>query len=168
MSNALQQYDYHGWANTKIFQHLKELPQEVCYTEIQSVFPSIYETLVHIYRVNTVWLCAMSGDSYDAIREIVGRITEETQGKSIEELETMYADLADRFKAFFHRVQDMDIIASYPHPQYGVLKASYADVVQHIVNHGTYHHGNITAMLRQQGYAGTPIDYVIYLYTLNP
>ncbi|WP_313897918.1 DinB family protein [Brevibacillus sp. FSL L8-0520] len=39
--------------------------------------------------------------------------------------------------------------------------------MQHVVNHGTYHRGNIAAMLRQQGYAGVPTDYVFYLYELS-
>ncbi|MFC0332820.1 DinB family protein [Paenibacillus sepulcri] len=29
-----------------------------------------------------------------------------------------------------------------------------------LVNHGTYHRGNITAILRQLGHPGTPTDYV--------
>ncbi|MEH7531611.1 DinB family protein, partial [Priestia megaterium] len=31
-------------------------------------------------------------------------------------------------------------------------------------NHGTYHRGNITAMLRQLGHPGVMTDYVLYLY----
>jgi uncharacterized damage-inducible protein DinB len=163
---ALQQYDYHIWANAKVCNHLKGLPQGVVEQEIQSVFPSIYQALVHIYKIDIVWLSTMSGDSFEVVRDKVTRLTEETQGKSVEELETLYAALAERFKAFFNE-QDMDVVASYPHPQYGILRASYADIVQHIVNHGTYHRGNITAMLRQLGYKGVPTDYAFYLYTLN-
>ena len=37
-------------------------------------------------------------------------------------------------------------------------------MILHVVNHGTYHRGNITAMLRQMGYASVPTDYGIYLY----
>ena len=44
------------------------------------------------------------------------------------------------------------------------MKTAAADMILHVVNHGTYHRGNITAMLRQMGYASVPTDYGIYLY----
>ncbi len=36
-------------------------------------------------------------------------------------------------------------------------------ILNHVVNHGTYHRGNVTAMLRQQGYAGVATDYLFFL-----
>jgi uncharacterized damage-inducible protein DinB len=49
------------------------------------------------------------------------------------------------------------------HPQYGRLDTSISEIVQHVVNHGTYHRGNLTAMLRQQGHPGIATDYLFYL-----
>lgn len=40
---------------------------------------------------------------------------------------------------------------------------SIADNVGHIVNHGTYHRGNITTFLRCQGYSGVSSDYIYFL-----
>ncbi|MFM1654158.1 DinB family protein [Brevibacillus sp. B_LB10_24] len=164
--NALELYDYHLWANQKVFQHLKELPQEVLHQEIQSVFPTLFAALVHIYRVENVWLLGMSSASYEEIVAVNNRITEETEGKSLEEIEQLFAGIADRYQSFFAD-KDLDAVKAYPHPQFGTLMASYADIIQHLVNHGTYHRGNITAMLRQLGYAGVPTDYVFYLYERN-
>ena len=50
------------------------------------------------------------------------------------------------------------------HPKLGTLESTYADIILHVVNHGTYHRGNVTAMLRQLGHPGVPTDYVYYLY----
>lgn len=44
------------------------------------------------------------------------------------------------------------------------MNTSAAELVPHVVNHGTYHRGNITAMLRQMGYASTSTDYGLYLF----
>lgn len=165
--HSLQLYDYHVWANEMVFKHLKELPQEIYHKEVQSVFPSISEALAHIYIVDNNWLYAMSGDSFNEIMMSADRLKEETKGKSIEEIETIFFNLSKRYKAFFNRKQDMEIITSYIHPRFGKLEARYSDIVQHIVNHGTYHRGNITAILRQLGHPGTSTDYVFYLYFLN-
>jgi hypothetical protein len=47
------------------------------------------------------------------------------------------------------------------------VNMSYADVIIHIVNHGTYHRGNVTAMLRQLGFKGTATDYGFYLHNMQ-
>lgn len=162
---ALQLYDYHLWANEKVFQRLKELPKEIFRKEIPSVFPSLFDVLVHMYRVDNTWLLAMSG-RLDEIVPAAGRIAEETKGKGIEELETMFIQLSAQYRAFLGTV-DMEAVSSFTHPRFGTLNARYGDIVQHVVNHGTYHRGNITAMLRQLGYPGAPTDYVFYLYEVK-
>ncbi|WP_379865959.1 DinB family protein [Laceyella putida] len=44
------------------------------------------------------------------------------------------------------------------------MKINLSELVQHVVNHGTYHRGNITAMLRQLDNKGTFTDFIFYLY----
>nr|WP_255679561.1 DinB family protein [Brevibacillus humidisoli] len=61
----------------------------------------------------------------------------------------------------------MVAVTSYRHPRFGELMTSYSEVVQHVVNHGTYHCGNLTAMLRQMGYAGVPTDCEFFLFDQN-
>lgn len=165
--NALQLYDYHVWANERVFQHLKELPEETGRTEIVSVFPSIHSALIHIFVVDTVWLCTISGDSFEKVRTSTAHLSEELKNKSIEEMEQLFSDLSTRYQTFFRNQQDMDTISSYHHPHFGTLTVRYSDIIQHVVNHGTYHRGNITAMLQQLGYSGTPTDYVFYLYSIT-
>ncbi|USG66188.1 DinB family protein [Brevibacillus ruminantium] len=165
--HALKLYDYHVWANQRLFQHLKALPAEAITEQLNSVFPSVFEALVHIYTVDHVWLFTMRGDSFDKVREAVGRIPEETKGKSIEEMERLFQGASDQYQAFFGQQSDLDALKTYTHPHFGSLEARYADIVQHVVNHGTYHRGNITAMLRQQGLAGVPTDYIFYLFDGN-
>jgi uncharacterized damage-inducible protein DinB len=165
--SSLQILNYHIWANEKYFQHLKDLPQEICHTEIRSVFPTIYETLVHMLSVDSVWLHGISGESYDVVKTTISQINEETKGKSVKELEPMFFKVAEAYKAFFNRQQDMDSATTIHHPAYGSLQTRYSDLVQHVVNHGTYHRGNITAMLRQLGHPGPSTDYIHYLYSLS-
>ncbi|WP_028553076.1 DinB family protein [Paenibacillus sp. UNC451MF] len=164
--NAIELYGYHVWANDKIFNHLKTLPRDTYDAVIQSVFPSLSKALIHIYRVDVMWLGAISGDSYEHMVTEIQRVLKETKGIGLEDLQQLYHQAAEQFQAFFAN-NDMDVVKAYPHPQYGTLNASNADIVQHLVNHGTYHRGNITAMLRQQGHPGIPTDYAFYLYEVR-
>ncbi|MFC5647988.1 DinB family protein [Paenibacillus solisilvae] len=86
----------------------------------------------------------------------------DTKGKRIEELGLMMNDLAGRFRIFIEQHENIEVV--YPS---GAFNARCVDYIQHIVNHGTYHRGNVTAMLRQLGHPETMTDYGYYLYTLS-
>ncbi|KQX60742.1 DinB family protein [Paenibacillus sp. Root444D2] len=166
-TQILKNYEYHVWANKRVFTRLKELPEEILLQELSDVFPTIHAGLVHIYRVDTVWLSGMKGNSYDQIRELLVNVEEKTKGKSLKQLEAAFSELAEAYKTFLNSDVDWQAMKDFPHPTYGVLHASIEELIQHVVNHGTYHRGNITSMLRQLGHAGVSSDYVFYLYDVN-
>lgn len=165
--NLLQLYDYHVWANKKVLGHLKELPKDIYHKEIQSVFSSISEVIVHIYITDTIWLGIMSGDSYDDIIRGGNQLRESTKGKSLEEMEGMFVNLSRQYQAFFEAQGNLDQAIFPEHPKFGRLETNLFELVQHVVNHGTYHRGNVTAMLRQLGHPGVMTDYVLYLFERN-
>lgn len=160
---AIQQYDYHKWANTRIIERLKELPDKVYDQEIKSVFSSIQEVIIHIYQVDGMWLSVMSGDSFSQTMEIIKQLKERSTGKDLAEMEKRYEEVAGQYEAFLNGLDDPDESITIHHPTYGELDTRVTDLVKHVVNHGTYHRGNITAMLRQQDHAGVPTDYIFYL-----
>ncbi|MGG1658318.1 DinB family protein [Brevibacillus sp. NRS-1366] len=164
---ALRLYDYHLWANEKVFQRLQEVPKEVCEQEVPSVFPTITKTLHHMLLTDYVWLLAMQGESYEKVGQVVGQFSGETAGKDVEELREKFSELAKKFRDFFRQI-DLDATSAYSHPEMGTIHARYSDIVQHVINHGTYHRGNISAMLRQLGHAGVSSDYVYYLFEVLP
>ncbi|MDK8181905.1 DinB family protein [Paenibacillus sp. UMB4589-SE434] len=169
-NNARKLYSYHVWANEKLIKHLKALPDTTTWTQqVQSVFPSIRETLLHIYSVDNVWLLTVSNDTINIDEMIteVGRIRTESETWNIEQLEAQFHTLAGRYVDFMEQQGDLDEAKQISHPHYGTLDTSYSDLIQHVVNHGTYHRGNVTAMLRQLGQAGTATDYIHYLYDLT-
>ena len=102
----LQQYDYHVWANRKVCEYLQVLSEEVYRKEIVSVFPSIYDTMVHIYVIDSGWLSFfnaggvtdMSPAYLENLKESIDRLVAETEGKRIEELGQLMAELAVRFR----------------------------------------------------------------------
>ncbi|MFP7736621.1 DinB family protein [Priestia aryabhattai] len=162
--HSLELYDYHVWANKKIFDRLKELSEDIYEKEIQSVFPSISKVMAHIYVVDNLWLDFMSGKKFDEVYALADQLREQMETKRIEEVETMFFDLSEQYKAFLDRQEDMETAIVLETRFAGRLVTRLSDLVQHVVNHGTYHRGNITAMLRQLGHPGVMTDYVLYLY----
>lgn len=165
-NQTTRKYDYHNWANDRIFNHLKELPDAVFDQEIKSVFSSIKEVLIHVYQVDAMWLSVMSGAPFSQTMEVIKEIKVKSQDPDLDEIVKLYSENTDRYKSFFEEQDDLDADIEIEHPRYGKLKTTIADLVLHVVNHGTYHRGNITAMLRQQGHAGVPTDYILYVYEM--
>lgn len=164
---SIKKYEYHNWANDKLLKRLKELPDEVYDTELKSVFPSISATLLHMYLTDVVWLNTMQGVSFEETKTKVGIKASELKAISMKEMEKEFVKLRAEYDQFFSQLENFDHLSQYEHPVYGKLNATYVELIDHVVNHGTYHRGNITAMLNQQGYSGTPTDYVYYLYEVG-
>ncbi|MGO0062457.1 DinB family protein [Brevibacillus fluminis] len=164
---TLKLYDYHVWANRKTFDHAKGLPAGLYHEQLQSVFPTLYDAVAHIYIVDNVWLRAVSGKSYEETVSEMPGVMEEVKGKSLGEMEQLYGSLAERFRTFLMEKEDYASTNSYTHPAFGTLHATPFEIVQHVVNHGTYHRGNLTAMMRQLGQKGASTDYIYYLYEIR-
>ncbi|SFB07658.1 Uncharacterized damage-inducible protein DinB (forms a four-helix bundle) [Lentibacillus halodurans] len=163
-NRAKKMYDYHVWANQQLFQHLKQLPEEVYNKTVKSVFPSISDVLVHLYAGDIIWLETMKGSSFNDTVNEVERRQSEASGVPINELERLYDGLSKEYYNFFAAQEDLEHIIFTEHPRYGRSEFALADLIHHVVNHGTYHRGNVTAMLHQQGERGVPTDYVFFLY----
>ncbi|TCJ03795.1 DinB family protein [Cytobacillus praedii] len=163
-NRAKKMYDYHVWANQKLFQHLKQLPERLYKEQINSVFSSISDVMVHLYATDVTWLETMKGSSYQDTVSTVNRRKQEASEISIDELEGLYRSLSEEYYRFFAEQQDSEQIIITEHPRFGRTEFVLADLIHHVVNHGTYHRGNISAMLHQQGERGIPTDYVYFLF----
>ncbi len=158
-----QLYDYHVWANDRLFSHLELLPKEALQAEVTSVFPTVSHVLGHIYLFDRLYLSVLAKVPNEEIFPKMQGWTEEAQGKTVEKLRTLFADVSEQYRDLLRRTPDPDREMTIEHPRYGRLDTRFSEILQHVVNHGTYHRGNITAMLRQQGHAGVPTDYLFYL-----
>jgi uncharacterized damage-inducible protein DinB len=167
MKDALQLSQYNSWANEKIFEHLKELPDEVYEKEVQNAFSSISAVLHHMYQTDYVWLKVLEGESFEAIVASVKKRAIEIQGIDLNEMHLNFKDMSEIFKTFIQQKGDLNSPTTVHHPAIGTLHTTYDDLLQHIVNHGTYHRGHLSAILNQLGHKGASTDYIFYLFSLQ-
>lgn len=161
--SSIKMYGYHNWANEKLLNHLVELPEEIYREEIKSVFPSIAETVSHIHIFDHVWFGAMQEKNTAEIGQIIESVSNNMKKASIKEVQQMFTTLSEQFHVFLEQQKDMEHIVVAEHPEWGSQEFLLSDMLHHVVNHGTYHRGNITAMLRQQGHKGISTDYIFYV-----
>ncbi len=79
----------------------------------------------------------------------------------------MFENMANQYKDFLITIQDVNAVFVIENPYVGKLETSILELVQHVVNHGTYHRGNITAMIRRLGHSSTMMDFVLYLHMVK-
>ncbi|QDS36583.1 DinB family protein [Brevibacillus brevis] len=161
---AKNMYDFHTWANQTLINRLKELPEGVYEQEVQSVFPTVAKVVEHIYMVDQGWLRIVKGmDMRMALNE-AWQQEQEMTGKSLEEVEQMYVELVEQYSIFLSQEEDLDRRIVLDNPYTRVRDTSLAEIIMQVANHGTYHRGNITAMLRQMGYPSVMTEYALYWY----
>ncbi|MBV7504937.1 DinB family protein [Bacillus sp. sid0103] len=160
-------YHYHVWANQRIIDHLKTLSPEKYQKEIKSVFSSVSKAFSHIYLVDYLWLNILEGQSMNEALESSLQLQEKIEKLSIEDLETKFHTLTTQFKSFLNRQEDIEKKIMLDNPYAGLRETSLSEMVLHVVNHGTYHRGNISAMLHQLGDSSVMTDYAFYWYSEN-
>ncbi|KIL47113.1 DinB family protein [Jeotgalibacillus campisalis] len=152
-------FSYHIWGTTRQLTHLSELPENVYTKEIQSVFPTIQAVFEHVWLVDSLWLKRMQGEEKPEV-ELKTLLTVETAHKE-------FMVLHQQMMTYITNVEDPSLIRSFQTMKGIHMENSIEEMLYTVVNHGSYHRGNVTAMHRQMGYSGKPYDYIYYLEELK-
>ncbi|MGG1984780.1 hypothetical protein [Brevibacillus brevis] len=124
---ALRLYDYHVWANEKVFERLQEVPEEVSEQEVPRVFRPSPDIGSHSQN-GLCLVVAMKGESYEEVGPKVAVLLQDLKGKNVHELRKLFAESAQQFRDFFGQIS-MEDTAPYTHPALGTVHARYADIV---------------------------------------
>jgi len=139
-----QLLDYNDWANQRSLQGVAQLSGEQFVKPLCSSFSSVRDTLVHICSAEWVWLERCQDHSPSAFPDL-------SQIQTISTLREHWTPQAGRLLAFVQSLtqSDLDRVMEYKTFNFGVYKNPLWQSLQHLANHGTYHRGQVTTMLRQ-------------------
>jgi len=156
MSDVRPLFAYTEWANARIFECVDGLPEAEYTRTIESSFPSIAATLAHIVSAEWVWLRRWKGESPTVVPEWAGG----ARAVLHEKLREVEAERA----AFLDTLTDAALAESF---SYRSVKGDpftrpLGITLQHVVNHSTYHRGQLTTMLRQAGAAPPSTDFTLF------
>ncbi|MTH55700.1 DUF664 domain-containing protein [Bacillus mangrovi] len=158
-------YAYNVWAHKRIFTHLKTFSPEIFHRELNSTFSSIAATMTHIYTTEYLWLQALVGKEMSEAMTEAQKRKGKLEEMQADEMEKEFQALDAQFQSFFEACEDLEATFLLNNPYAGARETSYSEVIFHIVNHSTYHRGNISAMLHELGEASVMTDYVYYWYS---
>lgn len=139
-------YDYNAWADRRVVEAAGALSPEQFTKPLASSFTSVRDTLAHIYSGEWVWLERFQGRSPSSFPEA-------KELETIEQLKSRWADLEPAMLNFVRGLtqEDLNRVMEYKTFKFGVYRNPLWQSMLHLVNHGTYHRGQVTTMLRQLG-----------------
>jgi len=169
-------YAYNRWANQRMFAELEELDDTELTARRESSFPSIWESAFHIVAAEWIWLKRWQGQSPrasvanpNASAAVWDGLTSSDAPRSEElrELATLrkFADDIERERLdFLSRLSDEALQSNLQFSD--MAGAPYSEplvqVMQHLVNHGSYHRGQVTTLLRQAGGQPVALDMIFF------
>ena len=138
--------DYHYWARDRLLAALEPLPPEQFNRDLGNSFKSIRETVVHTYAAEWAWhsrwhgqspTVLMTSDAFPDVAAIRNAWTDHEQ--------QMRAFLESLGEDGVTRVIEYKLLSGQPG------SSPIWQMLQHVVNHASYHRGQVTTMLRQLG-----------------
>jgi uncharacterized damage-inducible protein DinB len=136
-------YDYHRWANRRLFDVAAGLGEERAARDVgpHFSFPTVRRMLAHIYGADWVWLSRWQGTSPTVLPG--GEIT------SLAMLRQRWDALEAEQKAFVESLTAADLarIVPYTDVEGKPFRDPLWSLLQHVANHATHHRSEIATML---------------------
>jgi uncharacterized damage-inducible protein DinB len=136
--------DYHYWARDRALDAVEHVSTEEFTRPLGNSFSSLRDTLAHVYWADCIWGARWQGRAPNLTFE-----------------PSAYADVSALRQAWTTHEQEIRALVE----QFGEVGIQQAityrnlkgqqstelfwELLQHVVNHGTYHRGQVTTLLRQ-------------------
>jgi uncharacterized damage-inducible protein DinB len=136
--------DFHYWARDRMLEALEALTPEQYTRQLGGSFGSVRDTVVHTCSADWVWYARWVGETPTTMLD-------PNQFSDLAAIRSAWDGLEEQTRALVARLGEGGIqkpveyktMDGRPHAQV------FWQMVQHVVNHGTYHRGQVTTLLRQ-------------------
>jgi uncharacterized damage-inducible protein DinB len=160
MSIALirEQYDYHRWANRRLFDLAAGLGDAVARDMGKHwSFPTLKGTFAHVYGADRVWLTRWKGSS-------PSRLWGDADFAGMAELRAGWDTLEAEQRAFVEGLAEADLTrpVHYRNTEGKEFQVALGPLLLHVVNHATHHRSEAATMITL--ISGSPPDTGINTY----
>jgi len=151
-------FEFNRWANVRLLDAAAELGDEELTRDLRSSFPSVLDTLAHMVGAEWVWLNRWRGESpkeFPAAASLT----------SLKAVAERFDDVWSAQRAFLATLSHADEARPLTYLLFSGDEDSQplGELMRHVVNHGTYHRGQLVTLLRQLGKTPPSTDYIRYL-----
>ena len=152
MKEVFVQYaTYNLWANERLLSLIENLPEAQQKTELQSSFPSLFKTVLHLLDAESIWWQRIK------LRERIERPSDNFSG-DFSELSKRLLQQNKQWQDWVNGLNEHGFQHEfiYFNLQGERFKQPVHQTLLHLFNHGTYHRGQLVTMLRQLGVEKLP------------
>jgi len=150
-------YRYDRWANDLVFGCASKLTDEQFKRDLQSSHRSVRDTLAHIVAAEWIWLKRWLGTSPKSLFDPADFPDIASLSAKLKEVETEQIP-------FIETLTDQSLAGSLAYTNTKGERWEYplGHMMQHLVNHSSYHRGQVTTMLRQLGGEAASVDLLYF------
>lgn len=151
--------EYNQWMNARLYAACERLDLDTLHADQGAFFGSIFATLGHILRADTIWLkrFAEHPANFSALAPL--RPTPhpydlpDMPWQTWDELSGARTTMDDVIVDFCADISDADLaqVLSCRNRTGEVFAYAFAHLLQHFFNHQTHHRGQVTTLLSQDG-----------------
>ena len=145
--DAMNLIDYHYWARDRMLDALDVLTPEQYNKHLASSFTSVRDTVVHIYGGEVNWYLRWVGNSPTAFPDVSEFPDVAAIRAAWREHEQKVRLLVDSLAS----ANQLDRVLRYRTFDGQEMESVFSHMLQHVVNHATFHRGQVTTMIRQLG-----------------
>jgi uncharacterized damage-inducible protein DinB len=144
--SLIKHLNYSVWATAKLSQILENVDDSLLKKETPSSFPTIEKTILHICDADLIWLRRLQGQSLTGwpSKDFNGDREQLIEGWA-ENTVALRNYVESRGDDFLSATIDYSNTAGHP------FGNTVDEIIHHVVNHGTFHRGQIITMLRANG-----------------
>ena len=148
---------YNHWANVELIRWLKTLDRKLLYLETASSFNSIDLTIQHMNHAQNFWHAVITQADLTKLDETIK--SNAAEGNMNELL-----DVSQKLLSVFTAYAEEELLKQVSTGE--MLQCRY-DYILHMVNHNSYHRGQIVTISRGLGVVDNipTTDYDIYLWS---
>jgi uncharacterized damage-inducible protein DinB len=161
---AVQWYRHKLWASDRYCSEIAVLTPERFTQDTWSSFPSIRDTVVHMFSADGRWLDRFNGRPPRAKLEPGGY-------PYLEDIRAKWREIEESQLAFVEQLGDTALSGKITMPaEDGRPEQSVPawPVLFHVAHHAGYHRGQLATMLRQLGHKPPVTDFLDYIDSANP
>ncbi len=138
-------YRYNEWANRRVLGAIEK--QGVTDEKILSIFS-------HQMSANYLWLHRIKG--------LPPPDVELWKTYPVERLKAMVEDVSRQWNEFVDTSENFNRVLKYRNYVGDYYENNVEHIMMHLVNHGSYHRGQVALLLRQKGFEPINTDFITY------
>ena len=149
---------YNLWANERLLKVVLGLDENTQQQVVASSFPGLYATFLHIWDAESIWWQRIK-----LHEQII--VPSKSFNPNMQEVANGLINQSKQWSEWVQHatVPQLEHVFAYLNMKQEYCKSPIWKTVLHVVNHGTYHRGQIVTLLHQVGVSKIPeTDYFVW------